>query len=640
EANDRVRFGANIGVSRLEYDRIGQDNNTWAPLTTSYLQVPWVEPTDANGAWVNTGFLANVVGIEATSVFKNITRRTTGNFYTEIEIIDNLKFKTDVGVDLGQVEETTRNPDVFSPGGSGYKGIWQDNKWLVTNTLNYQKAITEEHYLSILVGHSYERLNIEIIQVEGTGFVSDQLPNVNSASTPSLTNAEGTGWGIESFISRLNYSYLDKYLFEGSFRRDGSSRFGTNNRYGNFWAVSGGWIISEETFFTDVSFIDMLKLKASYGVAGNDQIGNFSSLGLYGAGTIPDYNGNAGIRPSNPPNPDLTWEETNQMDISLSGAFLKNKLRMDVSYYIKDTKGLLLDVPIPYLTGFTSRTANIGEIRNSGIDISLSGDIVESDDLLISTTLNLGFLKNEVTSLPEDNLDEAGRAFVGGSASQRAVEGYGINEFYLIRYKGINPATGEAEWLDANGEVTSSPVAADRKLLGSAIPKLTGSFRGTVKYKDFDFGVLFTFVNGNKVFLGDLRFTDNPNNYDFFNLSTRLLDTWEQPGDNSYAPAFTATTFSTFAQRSSQQLFDGSYIRFKNISFGYNLPKSMLEKISVNNARVYLMGQNVWTFASDLWDFGVEPEINGGASNAQVQGESFFTAPMPKTITVGVNLSF
>jgi TonB-linked SusC/RagA family outer membrane protein len=639
-ATDNLRFGANIGVTRLEYDRLDQDNSTFAPLTTSYLQVPWVEPTDANGEFVNTGFLANVIGIEATSTFLQIQRRTTGNFYGEWDIIEGLTFKSDFGVDIGQNEETQRYPDVFSPGGYGYKRIWQDNKYLITNTLRYDKDINDDMRFSILAGHSYEENRNEVIQVEATGYVSDQLPNVGSGSTPSTTSATGSDWAIESLFTRINYSFMDKYLVEGTLRRDGSSRFGANNRYGNFWAASAGWIISEESFLSGIDAINLLKLKVSYGTSGNDQIGNFASLGLYGAGTVPSYNGTPGIEPSNPANPDITWEETTQLDISLTAGLFDNRVNIDASYYVKDTDGLLLAVPVPSTTGFTSRTENIGEIRNKGVDLQITGDIVRGSDLSVTSTLNLGFLTNEVTSLPDDNQDAQGNNFVGGSAAQRAIQGYSINQFYLIPYVGIDPATGEATWLDIDGNITNTPTANDRRIQGSAIPDLTGSFRTDVKYLGFDFSFLFTFVQGNYVQLDDMRFTDNPNNFDFFGLSTRLLDTWEQPGDIAYAPGFSATTFRTYAQRSTAQNFDGSYVRLKNITLGYSLPSSVLDKTFIDRARVYVMGTNLWTGFSDLWDFGVEPEVNGGAADPGRQGESFFTAPMPKTISVGVSLGF
>ncbi len=640
-ATDNLRFGANVGITRLEFDRLFTENSTFAPLTSAYLQVPWVEPADENGEFINTGFIANVIGIEATSIFLQIQRRTTGNVYVEWDILEGLTAKSDFGVDIGQNEETQRYPDVFSPGGSGYKRIFQDNKHLITNTLRYNKDINDDMRFSILAGHSYEINRNEIIAVEGNGFVSDQLPNVASASTPTITSATGNDWAIESMFSRLNYSFLDRYLFEATVRRDGSSRFGTNNRYGNFWAVSGGWILSEESFLSGIDAINLLKLKVSYGTSGNDQMGgNFRSLGLYGAGNIPSYNGNAGIEPSNPSNPDLTWEETTQLDVTLTAGLFDNRVSLEASYYIKDTDGFLLDVPLPQTTGFTSRTENIGEVRNKGIDLAITGDIVRSSDFSIRSTLNLGFLNNEVTSLPDDNQDIQGNNFVGGSDSQRAIQGHSINQFYLINYVGIDPATGEAQWLDADGEITNAPVADDRQIQGSAIPDLSGSFRTEVRYQDFDLGFLFTFVQGNEVFLSDMRFSDNPDNFDSFGLSTRLLDTWQQPGDVAYAPGFEATTFSTFAQRSTQQLFDGSYVRLKNITLGYSMPNNFLDNTFIDRARVYVMGTNLWTFASDLWDFGVEPEVNGGASNPQIQGESFFAAPMARTISVGVSLGF
>jgi TonB-dependent starch-binding outer membrane protein SusC len=193
--------------------------------------------------------------------------------------------------------------------------------------------------------------------------------------------------------------------------------------------------------------------------------------------------------------------------------------------------------------------------------------------------------------------------------------------------------------LTKDGEVTSTPTAADRVYVGSAIPKLSGSLRNTVTYKGFDLTLMLNFVSGNKVYLGDMSFSDNPNNVGRFNLHSRLLNYWQQPGDNAYAPALDATTFATFAQRSTRQLFDGSYIRLRNVTLGYTLPKVLLAKMRITRARVYAMGTNLLTF-SKLTDFEVDPEINGGGTNPVNQGESFFTSPQSKTITIGINIGF
>lgn len=639
EAKDNLRFGVNLGLTRLEYDRINADNSTFAPLTSSYLQLPWVEPRDENGAYVNTGFIANVLAIEDLSDYTTISRRSTGNFYAEWDIIPSLTFKTDFGIDLVQLEQFYRDPDIVSPGGYGYKSIDQDNKWLSTNTLNYVNDFGEDHSVNALLGYSFETSYYDAIAVEGSGFVSDALPNVNSAATKTTTDAVGSQWALLSYFSRLNYAFRNKYIFEVSARRDGSSRFGSENRYGNFYAVSGGWILSEESFFQNNPLVNFMKLSASFGTSGNDQIGNFASLGLYEGGTTPDYAGLPGLSPSQPANPLLSWEETRQFDVSLDWTTLNSRLDLSASYYVKNTDGILLEVPLPYTTGFSTRNQNIGELRNRGVDLMITSTNVQNEAFTWETSFNVGFLNQEVTSLPDDNVDPFGNPFIAGTASQRVTQGYTSNEFFLIRYKGINSETGEAEWLTRDGEVTTTPTADDRVYIGSAIPDFTGSLRNTMTYMGFDFSFMFNFVKGNMVMLDDMRFTDNPNNVTGFNLHTRLLDYWEQPGDNSYAPALDAATFGTFAQRSTRQLFDGSYLRLRNVTLGYNMPNDLLGGTFLRNARVYVMGQNLLTF-SELGDWEVDPEINGAGTDPRDQGESFFTMPQAKTFTVGVNIGF
>lgn len=631
--SDKLRFGFNLGLSALNNDRISSDNSTFAPLTSAYLQPPYVEPYNEDGTYANTGFIANVLAIEDLSIRELITRRTTGNLYAEYDIIENLTLRTDFGADLIQTEETIRDPEIVSPGGYGYKRIVQDNKWLNTTTLNFDRTL-EDHYVELLLGGSFETSTRNSIAVEGSGFVSDQLPNVASAATPTLTSAEATTWALISQFARGNYRFRDRYLLEASIRRDGSSRFGTDNKFGIFWAVSGGWILSDESFMDGATFVDNLKLTASYGTSGNDRLGNFASFGLYEAGTLSDYAGIPGIRPTQPANPQLQWEETKQLDVGVSSSFFGDRLGFDFNYYIKTTEGLLLEVPLPYTTGFSNINRNVGTLENRGFDLLISGDIIRNADFQWTTSLNLGYLQNKALSLPE-NKDDEGRDFVLGTDAQRAIEGYSINTFYLIRYNGVNPQTGDAEWLKKNGEVTTNPTADDRVIVGSAIPDFTGGFTNTFRYKGFDLNVLFSFVSGNKVFRAGRRFTENAASS--FNKSTKLLNYWEQSGDDAFFPALSSPTAGIFAQNSTLQLEDGDFIRLRNASLGYTLPSSLLSGTNfLRSARIYVMGQNLLTFAkSDL-----EPEINGTADENLQQGESFFTPPQARTITFGVSIGF
>lgn len=636
--SEKARFGANIGLAKTYNDRIYSDNSTYAPLTSAFLHLPYNRPFDDNGNYTRLGFVPNLLAIEDLAITDYITRRTTANTFFEVDILPELTFKTDWGIDQIQTEETFRFPDIIEPTGSGYKRIIQDYKWLSTNTLSYEKYYGD-HFVGGLLGYSYEQSDYASTTVEGSGFVSDRLPNVASAATPTITSATGTNWRLASYFARVNYRFDDKYLFEGSARRDGSSRFGSDNRYGDFWALSGGWVISGERFLQNSSLLNYLKLNVSYGTAGNDRISNFESLGLYQAGTLGDYAGSPGIYPSQPANPQLGWEESAQFDVTVNASLLDNRLDIEASVWNKDTEGLLLDVPIPYTTGYASLTQNAGSMRNRGVDLMIQSTNIQTPDFEWKTILNAGFLKNEVLELPGASVDSEGRRFVEGTASQRAIEGHPVNTFYLVRYNGINPETGEAEWLTKDGETTNTYSANDRVIVGSAIPRLSGGLTNTFTYKGLVLSALITFVEGNHIMYDDLRFLNNPNNLNLFNLDPQLLDYWTEDNPNSFAPKLNGDTQSSFAQRSTQQLRKGDHIRLRNLSLTYSLPTSLLERTKfIRSARVYGMLQNFLTFSS-LED-GLEPEVNDGGGDNQQQGESFFTPAQAKSVTLGVSLGF
>lgn len=635
--SDRARIGANIGISKSFNDRINSDNSTYAPLTSAFLHVPYTLPYDEDGNYSRPGFIPNILAIEDLATNHYTTRRTTGNIFFEVDILPELTFRTDLGMDQIQTEEAIREPDIVSATGYGYKRIIQDLKWLTTNTLNYETYFGSDHFFGALLGYSYEASDYSSITVEGSGFVSDALPNLASAATPTITSSTGTGWKLASYFSRLNYRYQDRYLFEGSVRRDGSSRFGIDNRYGTFWAVSGGWIMSEEEFIQDTPWLDFLRLNASYGTAGNDRIDNFASLGLYAAGSLGDYAGSPGIYPEQPANPSLGWEESAQLDITANAIMFDGRLEVEASYWNKLTKGLLLDVPIPYTTGFASFTQNAGKMRNQGVDLMIRSLNVNSGDFQWNTTLNVGFLENEVISLPGASEDPEGRPFVSGSSSQRAIVGHPVNTFYLVRYKGVNPETGEAEWLNGDGEPTSSYSSNDRVIVGSAIPNLTGGLTNTFTWKGLELSALFTFVKGNHIMYDDLTFMYSPTNMGLFNLDPGLLDYWTEDNRDAFAPKLNGSTQATFAERSTLQLRKGDHIRLRNLSLTYNLPTDLLEGTRIfRSARIYAMVQNWLTFSG--LEKGLEPEVNDGGDNNQRQGESFFTPAQAKTFTIGVSL--
>ncbi len=639
EASDKLRFGLSLKLSNSKYDRVNSDNSTFAPFTSAFLQLPWVEAFNDDGTFTQTGFIRNVVAREQTSQSYFVSRRVIGNFYLEVEPIQGLVLRTDNGLDVVQTEERERDLEVFEPGGYAYEENNQDIKWLSTNTIAYRRTFGD-HSINVLTGFSFETADRNDIAVEGVGFATDALPNVASAATPTTTFASGTRWALDSQFGRVNYNYKEKYIIEGTVRRDGSSRFGPDRRYGTFWSVAGGWNISDEAFMENIAFLDFLKLRVSYGTTGNDRIGNFTWQGLYGGGN--DYNGLPGFEPSNPANLNLSWEETEQFDVTISAGLLKNRISFDISYYNKNTTNLLLDRDLEWNeTGFADIQSNLGELRNQGIDFNINTVNLDVAGFKWTTNLNLGYLDNEVTSLPGVAEDNEGRPFVTGSANQRAIVNYPVNTYFLIPYIGVNSQTGEAEWLGINGEPTSNPTQDDRRILGQALPKWNGGFTNTFTYKGITLTAFFTFQAGGKLYDDGLRFTDNAATGSF-NKRVAVLDIWRNPGDAAFVPSPAAASFADWDQRSGLHLYSNSFLRLRNLRIAYDFPKSLMQKTKyINSFTVYAMGTNIATFFNSFYkDVGWDPESTEDGDLTGSQSELFFTPPQEKAFTVGVRMGF
>lgn len=633
QLSDKVKVGVNYNVSHVDMNRIGLENNTYAPITAAYLQIPYITPYDENGQFINTGFVANVLAITETGINKTVVNRSTGNAFIAWDIFKGLTAKSDWGVDRASFDSKYRSMELLSPGGYAYRNLNTDNKWLTTNTLNYSTTFGQGHNFSALLGQSFETSTLTQIIAESQGFVSDDLPNVGSGATPISAGESIYDWALYSLFARANYNYQEKYLFEASVRRDGSSRFGANKRYGTFYALAGGWILSNEKFFNkDNDYLQFLKISASYGTAGNDNIGYYPYIGTFQGGQ--DYMGEPGISPSQVPNNNLGWEETAQLDIGIS-AKLFRVLDLQLNYYNKHTSELLLNVPYPYTTGFTSASQNVGTMRNRGFEVSLTSQNIAREHFSWTTNFNIGFNKNTVLSLPT-NEDEYGRNFIAGSTYQRAIEGHSRNSFYLIRYAGINPESGDAEWLDKDGNYTISPTAEDRVIVGKGDPTFQGGITNTLRYKNFDFSAFFNFTVGNNIYFEGYNFSDNIISGSY-NKSQRLNDYHQNPGDIAYAPALNSVTVNSFHQHSSKLLFNGSYLRLKMVTLGYSLPQSWLQKSKVfQSARIYALGQNLWV----LKDRNLEgdPEISANGASNGIIGQSFFAIPQAKSFTIGINL--
>ncbi|PRX45711.1 SusC/RagA family TonB-linked outer membrane protein [Salegentibacter salegens] len=638
DINDNFRAGANVNLSFIENDRIREENETRSPFTSAQLIRPNALPRDENGNFIASGQTgANFIGFETLGTNLAETTRMLGNIFGEVDFLnDQFTWRNSLGLDKRFVENTLRESEIFVPGGSADTFIAQVERVNFNSTLNWNNTFGK-HTLGALVGYQYEKTNTRVTQAGTTNFLTDDLPNVGSGSEPSITSTTTSESALLGYFAQANYDFDGRYLLEGSVRRDGSSRFGINNRFGTFYAVAAGWNIANEAFM-EGSFFNRLRVRGSYGTTGNDRIGNFTSQATFGSA---DYNGNPGLTNTGTALPNLQWEETATLDLGVKIGVFNDRLRLNVNYYKKRTDNLLIGVPVPGATGAQlasgaiAVTRNAGELENSGFEFDLGATPIRTDDFSWDINFNLATLNNEVISLPGAGTDVQGRQFLQGTPAQRAIVGESANSFYLIRYQGVNPETGDAEWLTRDGELTTNPTPNDRVIVGDANPDFYGGFRSTWTWKNFDLNTLFNFSYGNDILIDGDRFVRNANFVGSFNLDTDVLDYYTPDNRDAFVPSPASATFGTYQRASTLQMYDGSYLRLKNITLGYNVP---MTSGFISGVRIYGTATNLFTIKSDRLD-GIDPEVTDSLDPLSL-GESFFVAPQSKSYIVGVKLNF
>ena len=551
------------------------------------------------------------------------------------QVLPYLNLKTTIAVDHFQIEESRKFADNTTDGfGVGSADVLNDQFWNYTwtNTINYNQVFGK-HKVSGLLGSEIQKsINTQIF-AGGNQFPDNRLRTLASAANVTDGTGSGSDFTFVGFFTRLNYTFSDKYIVSLTARYDGSSRFGDNNRYGFFPAASLGWVVSQESFMSGIkNVLSFLKLRASYGLTGNANIGNFASLGLIGFGS--DYAGSPGYEPTALSNSNLTWETTAQLDLALEWGILDDRIRGSFGYYVKNTSDLLLNRPLPRESGFTTITQNIGEIENRGIEIEVSADIFKTKDFTWTTSFNISTLQNKVKKLADLDGDGKGDDIISGRQIIR--EGEPLGSFFLVNYAGVDPNNGDALWFSTDGNenrdgnTTNSYSTADRVISGNPFPDFFGGWTNKFSYKGFDLSIFFQFTQGNDLYRNEGRFYQS-NLASVFNNTTDQLNYWTPTNTNTDIPQPRALQ-ANGNQHSTRYLDDGSFIRLKTLTFGYTLPKSLTKDYSV---RLYFQGQNLWTQTNYQ---GFDPEVGGG--NGALQGDVFFAAPQARTILFGVNLNF
>jgi len=620
--SDKLNIGIRLNAFHSESNDVPMQSLYYAnPMWGGLNILPWTLPKNEDGTW-STDIPENLnINPRAIAHYEDRwekQNRLQGNLFLEYEPIPGLKFKTNNGVEYTD-GEGRQYWDPYTNFGDAtlFTSRTKFGQLTSSNTVSYNKYINN-HDISVLGGAEL------LSNVRNSYFIysPDVDPAIPYPNTGVSDSDEGdyfeTQYTMASFFGILDYNYASKYYFRASFRTDGSSRFGENNRWGNFYAFGASWNLHNEAFMESIGSINLLKLRASYGVNGNDRIGNYEHWGIYGPS---QYNGLGGMIPNQPANPDLTWETNTSYNIGLDFGFMK-RFSGSLEYYFRQTTDMLLDVPLSRTSGFTSLRQNIGILDNQGVEAMLNIDIL-TGTVHWDFGFNIAANRSKIVDLGTEE------QIIASSIIYKV--GEPLYSYYLYQYAGVNPVNGLALWKNDDGEISENFSDATKKIYGSPEPKFIGGFNTNVGWKGISFSANFEFKTGNHVLLKENRYI-NSDGYSWNNNQAYTnLDYWKQPGDITNNPkpiANNTTNSSTF--HNPRWMMDGDYLRIKNITLSYTLPADWTRKAKIESLRIYGSAVNLWTFHGvDFYD----PERG-------IDGMGYAIYPISKSFVIGLDLTF
>jgi len=658
QASDKLTFGLNLSGSVRNSQitpSLGGGRNI---IGSSFLMDPALKYQNDDGtypiAYTSPGMFANPNYYLVLMKRENPSMSTSAiaNAFTEVEIIDRLKYKLSANIDFGNTATKSFIPSIVQGAmfsappkpATGSYGTSNYMTWLIENTLTYSKTFNEKHNFDALFGYTSQKVNSEDASISASQFPDDEV-NWFNAATVKTGSGNKSAWSMLSYIGRLNYNYDGKYLLSAAFRRDGCSRFGSNAKWGNFPSVSLGWVVSEENFMQQFDKVSFLKLRGSYGKVGNNNIGNYAYIASV---VTSNYVTNGAITAGRALNAignnNLTWETTTQYDLGLDLGLFKDRIYLVYDYYRKTTDGLLYAIDIPNQSGFSSIQSNIGEFRFWGHEFGLETKNFVGN-FRWNTNFNITFNRNKAIKLGTNNTP------IGGNANQgeynRTEVGKPLGQFYGYIYDGVFMTQEE---YDAGPKHASSMVGTvrmkdltddniidmkDRTFIGNPNPDFLYGITNEFSYKNFDANVIIAGAVGGDIIDGTLEWTENIDGV--FNVTKECAERWrsiDNPGQGNIPRTRTGTT-ELFRYNNTRWVFDGSYLALKNITVGYTLP--IRSNPYVKNARFYLSAQNVFTVTKYP---GMNPEVSANGSNGLYQGRDLSSYPVAKIYTIGVNVKF
>ncbi|MHB1922141.1 MAG: SusC/RagA family TonB-linked outer membrane protein, partial [Chitinophagaceae bacterium] len=603
------------------------------------------------------GDITNPIG-KATIVNNNTSGyNLLGSVFSEATLLPHLNFKTNLGIQANFYNSRTWAPKynwqpIPQPNSFLSEQYNKSLTWLWDNYFTYDRTFNEVNHLTVLAGISSQENKYSFINGSVSDFASDLTQQLSNGTSQTTLGGDASEWALLSYIGRINYAYKDKYLLTATIRRDGSSRFGPNNKWGTFPSLSAAWRISNEAFLQKFHFINDLKLRAGYGLTGNQNIGNYSFASVL---TTAVYNFNGQTVPATVaqqiPNPNVKWETVEQSNIGLDATLFKRRLDITLDAYIKNTTNMLVPESVPISSGYSDIYVpfiNAGKVQNKGIELSVT-TVNLTGNLKWSTNFNISYNENKIISLNDSVPIHTGNASIGGNLNYNVAiqqAGHPVNEFYgyqmmgifqtqaqvdnaAVQVPGADPynrtSPGDIEFRDLNNDGVINE--KDRTFIGNPNPKFIFAMNNSFSYKGFDLTIFLQGVEGNKIFNANNIYQEGMSVAQ--NQTTYALGRWEGPGTSTLVPRAVYNDPNGNTRQSSRYIEDGSYLRIKNITLGYNLPNKMIKRFKMYSVRIYASCENLYTFTRYS---GFDPEV---AAN----GIDYSVYPVTRTISIGINLS-
>ncbi|MET3115587.1 TonB-linked SusC/RagA family outer membrane protein [Pedobacter sp. CG_S7] len=661
--NSKVTERINLGMNLMAFSARGreQENGKYSPVMFA-LQLPPIFPLrNEDGTYgsmvrnpeILAGDVANPIGV-AEQVYNNRTRYGwLGTIFGEWEILKDLKYKININGGIQDNEQKIFEASYIDFDASkaprparGVNNRSSDYDWVIENTLNYAHTFSEKHVLSGLIGYTTQKHTMKNMSGEARGFANDEITTLNAGTMYALSSDESQ-YSMISYLGRINYAYNNKYLLTATFRGDGSSRFGMNKKWGTFPSLSVGWKVSEEKFMDNFEQISDLKIRAGFGISGNNRIGNYSAIGLLASGFYPT--GEALQNTSNPntmSNNDLGWEKTRQYNLGFEFGLINDRVRIEGDFYDSQSIDLLLNVPVPVITGYSSQIQNIGKVQNRGMEFLVTTRNT-IHNFKWSTNFNISFNRNKVLEVGPDQRPIYGSAPNANNAFITKI-GSPIASFYGYKYEGVflsqddlnkyphlsADKIGDGRYADINGDGVLDQ--NDKTILGNNNPDFITGLTNNFSYKNFSLGIQLTASYGAELFSFYKRMVGIY--HGDRNGMIEQVDRWRsvgQPGDGIH---FRATRTPSGWQRdpSSAWIQDASYIRLRNLNFAYEFNKNFTEKLKIKGLRVYVTGSNLLTLTKYS---GYDPETSSEGSGL-TKGGDYLGYPTARTFILGANLTF